>query len=380
MNKITFLFLTAVNLLFSQYALSEIYRFEELEVGKCHTLHFDSNSGEITNTEFNKNGCKPSFLTALGRSAATYAIVIKETNAQYSDYSWGNKEILIQKKADRVVATHKLSQSEIGVVLSALGANKNFNIGYFNGKGWAGALFGKPSHIDGIKQKTKNLDDQKLRTVFNNYSLEDRKLLQGILKVLGYYKYGIDGMYGPGTRAAINSYAQNKGKEGNPADILKEMFAANATLVAIKYSDDLKKFGPTMLSGAQSLIDQNKCTLAEIKYFGGWVKSGQRKGQYFMDCGNTRHWLNPNNPGTNVTTARHISESSARDMCWAYVRREIPGASMQAFNTSFTKHMAGAVTFTAGFKAKNIYGNTIKYYAYCLIQPDRSMEVTFKQR
>lgn len=380
MNKITFLFISTINLLFAQYALSEVYEFEELEAGKCHTLQFDSNTGEITNTEFNKNGCKPSFLTALGRSAATYSIVIKEINAEYWDYSWGDKEVLIQRKADRVVAKHKLSKPEIAVISYAINSGKNFNIGYINGIQWAGGLFGQPSRVDGKKQKNIVSDNDNLRSVFNAYSAADRKTIQQVLKDIGHYRSGIDGLYGPGTRSAINSFAQTTEQPLNAVFVLEKLISFSATLAAIKYSDDLNKFGASMLAGAQNLIDQNKCSLSEIKDYGGWVKSGQRKGQYFMDCGNTRHWLNPINSSGHVTTARHVSESAARDMCWAYVRREIPGASMQAFNTSFTKHSAGAVTYTAGFKAKNIYGNTIKYYAYCLIQPNRSMEVTFQQR
>lgn len=380
MNKIIFLFISTINLLFAQYALAEIYEFEELEAGKCHTLQFDSNNGDITNTEFSKHGCKPSFLTALGRSAATYSIVIKDIDAEYWDYRWGYKEVFIQKKSDRVVATHKLAAPEIAVITYAINSGKNFNIGYNNGEKWAGGLFGKPSRIDGKKQKSISSDDGNLRSVFNSYAASDRKTIQQVLKILGHYKSGIDGLYGPGTRSAIKSFAQTTEQPLNAVFVLEKLISSKATLAAIKYSDDLNKFGASMLAGAQNLIDQNKCSLSEIKDYGGWVKSGQRKGQYFMDCGNTRHWLNPTSTSGSVTTARHLSESTARDMCWAYIRREIPGASMQALNTSFTKHTAGAVTYTAGFKAKNIYGNTIKYYAYCLIQPDRSMEVTVQQR
>lgn len=380
MKKILIFLLCA--LMQPSLGLSTEYEFYEADIGKCLALKFNDTTGIVTMQQYNYDSCsaKPTYLIRMARTAARYEVLVQETDGDFIDYSFKSEEVLIRRNSNGAFVEHRLLDHEMRKLVAAIQAGKSFNIGYFDGKAWTGPRFNLPHSIDGITQKAKKIDDHELRTAFNNYSVEERKLLQSTLKALGYYKSVIDGLYGPGTRAAIYSFARDRGQSENTLNVLRGILSSNATLAAIKYSDDLNKFGASMLAGAQNLIDQNKCSLSEIKDYGGWVKSGQRKGQYFMDCGNTRHWLNPTNSSGSVTTARHVSESAARDMCWAYVRREIPGASMQAFNTSFTKHSAGAVTYTAGFKAKNIYGNTIKYYAYCLIQPNRSMEVTFQQR
>ena len=275
-----------------------------------------------------------------------------------------------------------------GLDFVAIKNKKKFNVGYFTSANWVGGLYGFPEE-ELIAQKEKitaTFDDASLKAAFNEQDLKTRKQMQTILKIRDHYSSSIDGLYGKGTLAALKSYGSETvsitglSQTTLIKSVMRTLLSEVRLLSAISVSDDLNKYLNQMYLGVARLVKDNKCDLREVEYFGGWVKSGQRKGQYFMDCGNTRHWLNPTSTSGSVTTARHLSESTARDMCWAYIRREIPGASMQALNTSFTKHTTGSVTYTAGFKAKNIYGNTIKYYAYCLIQPDRSMEVTVQQR
>jgi hypothetical protein len=47
---------------------------------------------------------------------------------------------------------------------------------------------------------------------FNSYSINERKRIQSTLTSYGYYHSSIDGVFGPGTYAAVNSYAAATGK------------------------------------------------------------------------------------------------------------------------------------------------------------------------
>ncbi|MFN3971346.1 MAG: peptidoglycan-binding protein [Gemmobacter sp.] len=46
---------------------------------------------------------------------------------------------------------------------------------------------------------------------FNEYSPASRRAIQQRLRAYGYYRGGIDGAFGPGTRAAIEAYARDTG-------------------------------------------------------------------------------------------------------------------------------------------------------------------------
>ncbi|QYK42755.1 MAG: peptidoglycan-binding protein [Paracoccaceae bacterium] len=46
---------------------------------------------------------------------------------------------------------------------------------------------------------------------FNEYSPASRRAIQTRLRAYGYYRGGIDGTFGPGTRAAIEAYARDTG-------------------------------------------------------------------------------------------------------------------------------------------------------------------------
>ena len=143
----------------------------------------------------------------------------------------------------------------------------------------------------------------------------------------------------------------------------------------IKVSDDLNLYRNKMALAALKLNKSGKCTNEQLIYYGGWVKSGQRKGQYFMDCGKTRYWFNPKDGSNSIKTDKHFSESNSRKACTDYILREVTGAKIQPFNNNYTKHTIGSVTYVQGFKVKNIQNQTLKYNAFCVIQSDRTMEV-----
>ncbi len=46
---------------------------------------------------------------------------------------------------------------------------------------------------------------------FNSYSVSERRAIQRNLRAWGYYRGGIDGVFGPGTYGAINAYATDEG-------------------------------------------------------------------------------------------------------------------------------------------------------------------------
>jgi Putative peptidoglycan binding domain len=49
---------------------------------------------------------------------------------------------------------------------------------------------------------------------FNSYSVSERRAIQRNLRAWGYYRGGIDGVFGPGTYSAISAYATDEGASG----------------------------------------------------------------------------------------------------------------------------------------------------------------------
>lgn len=61
-----------------------------------------------------------------------------------------------------------------------------------------------------------------------------------------------------------------------------------AVIQAISSSDDFYRYKYEFVKVSKYLIDHNKCTLSELKYIGGWVKSTKTTSLplYFTYCGN----------------------------------------------------------------------------------------------
>lgn len=375
------IFFCITNVLIANVTYAEAITFYEKERGHCTTLKFNTETGHVVIKEYRTNGCEPSHVNKIAGTKVKYAVVIKNADASFLDYKFKYPLTIIRKNTEAAVFEQTLNRSETKSINSAISAGNGFNIGFFSSEKsyWAGNWFREP--IDSSKVD----EASSLKEIFNLQSASKRKSYQKTLKMLGFYKSGIDGLYGKGTKAALIAYNSEVYRKFDLTNSkgLKRLIADLNTdanfLEALRLSDDLSKHAAKMLSAAKKLVSSQKCNSSELEDFGGWVKSSQRNGFYFLDCGGTRHWINPSN-SSSISNASYIPERTARDMCWAHIRREIPGASIQALNTSYTKHLVGSVTFKAGFKAKNIYGNTNNYYAYCLIQSDRSMEVTIQQR
>ena len=145
----------------------------------------------------------------------------------------------------------------------------------------------------------------------------------------------------------------------------------------ISVSDDLNKHRTAMARAALKLVETGKCSHAQIKEYGGWVTSGQRSGQYFMDCGKQRVWFNPSAANT-VYADRSVPETKAREMCQNAIKREaLTKPKFHFFDTSYTVHNPRkAVTYIQGFEVVNAFGAKIKYRAFCLIQPSGNLELS----
>lgn len=149
----------------------------------------------------------------------------------------------------------------------------------------------------------------------------------------------------------------------------------------ISVSDDLAKYRSKMAKAALELIKAGKCTRSQIKYYGGWVKSGERSGQYFMDCGKQRVWFDPKSQNT-AYADRAISESKASEMCKNAIKRQaLTQPDFHYLDTSYTVHNPRkAVTYVQGFDVKNAFGSKMKYRAYCLIQPSGNLELSLTNK
>ena len=168
----------------------------------------------------------------------------------------------------------------------------------------------------------------------------------------------------------VNSYEQ-KISDANEKKKIDDIVAL------ISASDDLGRYRTKMAKAVLELIKTGKCSRKQVEYYGGWVKSGERKGQYFMDCGSQRVWFDPKST-SGVYADRAIPESIASEMCKEAIRRQaLAPPNFHFFDTSYTVHNPRkAVTYVQGFDAKNAFGTKMKYRAYCLIQPSGSLELS----
>lgn len=172
----------------------------------------------------------------------------------------------------------------------------------------------------------------------------------------------------------INSYEQ-KISDANEKKKIDDIVGI------ISVSDDLAKHRSKMAKAALELIKVGKCTRSQIKYYGGWVKSGERSGQYFMDCGKQRVWFNPKSPNT-AYADRAISENKASEMCKNAIKRQaLTQPDFHYFDTSYTVHNpVKSVTYVQGFDVKNAFGAKMKYRAYCLIQPSGNLDLSLMNK
>jgi archaellum component FlaC len=168
----------------------------------------------------------------------------------------------------------------------------------------------------------------------------------------------------------VNSYEQKiaDAKEKKQIDDIVELISG---------SDDLSKYRTKMAKAVLELIKTGKCSRKQVEYYGVWVKSSERKGQYFMDCGSQRVWFDPKS-NTGVYADRAISESRASAMCRNAISMQVLASpNFHFFDTSYTVHdPRKAVTYVQGFDVKNAFGTKMKYRAYCLIQPTGDLDLS----
>ena len=171
----------------------------------------------------------------------------------------------------------------------------------------------------------------------------------------------------------VNSYEQKI------ADAIEKK-QIDEIVALIAGSDDLSKYRTKMAKAALELIKTGRCSRKQIKDDnGGWWRSGERKGQYFMDCGTQRVWFDPK-AKTAVYADRPIPETIAAEMCREAIKRQaLSSPNFHFFDAGYHVHNPRkAVTYTQGFDVKNAYGAKMKYRAFCLIQPSGSLELSLK--
>ena len=174
--------------------------------------------------------------------------------------------------------------------------------------------------------------------------------------------------------AKIEYYRQKvaKSKESSELDEFSNL---------IKNSDDFSKYGDRMVIAALELVKMGKCTRWQIKDYAGWVRSSERKGQYFMDCGPQRVWFDPSK-SNKVYADRAILESSAEQMCKKAIKRDALGpVNFHFFDRSYQVHSPkNSVTVLQGFDEINAFGQKLNYRAACLIQPDGKIELSIARK
>lgn len=173
----------------------------------------------------------------------------------------------------------------------------------------------------------------------------------------------------------INFYEQKLTEKERRAEL-------NAIYSIISLSDDLNVHKEKMAEAALNLIKSRKCSRQQIDDDnGGWIKSNQRAGQYFMDCGNQRVWFNPIGTG-NVYTDNAVPESTAAQICRSGISEQTTVTpNFHFFDRGYNVHSPGkSVTYVQGFDVINGFGVKMKYRAYCLIQPSGALEITLQRK
>lgn len=72
-----------------------------------------------------------------------------------------------------------------------------------------------PTYVDPRPTASTSVYRTTAARAFNSYSVAERKEIQRTLRAWGYYRGGIDGTFGPGTYAAVTTYARDEGLSGN---------------------------------------------------------------------------------------------------------------------------------------------------------------------
>ena len=370
---------------------AKVFKLNELEVGACSQLVYDDQTGGIELVQ-DETKCKkplsdgPSAfrmiltLDQVYKDCCRVGVVIRNTDASFDDYKWKPVKVNLfglkkYKNSNTLLTTTKyglkltLPENLKNKINKAILDNKKFNIGVYGNDYWSTNLF----HVSKSDiENTKNSSKRDFKSSFATLPLQKRKNVQSILKAYNYYNSSIDGLYGAGTKKALNSY---QSKRLISTNIFDELLDDYKYLGAIHVSSDLNLYAVKMIKNAKDLVSNGSCSFKQLVDFGGWVKSGLRKGQYFIDCGNDRYWMKPGDATNTIQSDKHVSEKSIRDACWKSIKEKSPRSKIQPFNNNYTKHKIGSVTYVQGFKVKNAFGQTEKYFAYCVAQNDRTFTI-----
>lgn len=74
-------------------------------------------------------------------------------------------------------------------------------------------VYAEPRYVE--PRATTSIHSTPAARAFQSYSMSERKAIQRNLRAWGYYRGGIDGVFGPGTYNAIVAYARDEGASAN---------------------------------------------------------------------------------------------------------------------------------------------------------------------
>ena len=118
-------------------------------------------------------------------------------------------------------------------------------------------------------------------TIYKGQAVEVFEVKDGWARVSKYYDGTVEGQSGQVARWVS---AQYLGKEKSAPPVVA---ADNQLEQAIKGSDDFSKYRAGLVKGSQELINSGKCSLADFREMGGWMRSTNYKPKpvYFTYCG-----------------------------------------------------------------------------------------------
>ncbi len=132
---------------------------------------------------------------------------------------------------------------------------------------------------------TSNANISLMKSVFNNFSKNDRMTIQGVLKDLNYYTSKIDGLYGSNTKKAIEKYASSE----QWSDIKSKNGIKNLLEIILNSkskSNDMDDYIATLTDDAlctyATTKKHGKYIWTSIAYYREYVAEAKKKG---LSCG-----------------------------------------------------------------------------------------------
>lgn len=146
-------------------------------------------------------------------------------------------------------------------------------------------------------------------------------------------------------------------------------------------SDDANRYADRMYQTANDAIRKGLCTIEDIEYYGGFVRSTSKKGKYFMDCQDftQRIWFDSNSKSNTAKQVRQVSVGDASVACTRAIENKF-GKVRHAWFPEITQHpLNGNTTVMSSFTRK-VMGQKFKYWSRCLVTSSGTVELNVGRR